>query len=188
MLYINDMNSIKEQKKELRKLIKTRKALYSNEERIDQSKKVFSEIESLPSFANAKTVLAYWSLPDEVQTHSFIEKWYKHKTIVLPLVVGDTLELKVYTGPECMEEGPSYGILEPKNGVAYTSNNIDLGIIPGMAFDLQGNRLGRGKGYYDKLLKEMNMKTIGVCFSFQLVDKVPSDTFDIAMDSVICPQ
>jgi len=87
-----------------------------------------------------------------------------------------------------MEEGPSYGILEPKNGLAYTSINIDLGIIPGMAFDLQGNRLGRGKGYYDKLLKVLNLETIGVCFSFQLVDKVPSDTFDIAMDSVIYPQ
>jgi 5-formyltetrahydrofolate cyclo-ligase len=66
--------------------------------------------------------------------------------------------------------------------------SIDVAIIPGMAFDNKGHRLGRGKGYYDRFLSQLTSKTkkIGLCFPWQLVDVVPTDKNDISMDCVIC--
>ncbi len=180
--------SIKAQKKVLRKVIKVQKSTFSKGNYLIESDNVFSQIENSPAFKDAKTVLAYWSLPREIETHRFVNKWYRHKKIILPLVVGDELELRVYNGPESMVVGPSFGILEPQKGEIFTETAIDFGIIPGMAFDLQGNRIGRGKGYYDKLLKKIDVLKVGVCLSFQLVDKIPIDSYDVVMDLVVYPQ
>lgn len=177
--------NISELKKQLRQKIKERKKLVSKEIMLVDSKNIFKEIEKLPEFVSAKTVLAYWSLPDEVQTHEFVMKWYKHKRIFLPIVVGDKLELRLFSGMDCMVEGVAFGILEPKKGDPAGEKDIDFGIIPGMAFDLNGNRMGRGKGYYDKLLLSKNIYKVGVCYDFQIVENVPTDSFDIPMDLII---
>ena len=66
-----------------------------------------------------------------------------------------------------------------------TSADIDLAVIPGMAFDRDGHRLGRGKGFYDKLLPGIKCRKIGLCFSFQLADSVPIEPHDIVMDMVL---
>jgi 5-formyltetrahydrofolate cyclo-ligase len=174
-----------QQKKLLRKKIREIKNGVDFSEMGSETKSVIDQIEILPEFQSAKTVLAYWSLPDELQTHSFVLKWYKTKTILLPLVKGDILELRVFSGMDCMVEGPSFGILEPQLGEKYDNSGIDMAIIPGLAFDKSGNRLGRGKGYYDKLLKAEKMTKIGVCYSFQMVESVPTDSFDVCMDKVI---
>jgi 5-formyltetrahydrofolate cyclo-ligase len=179
------MLNIKEDKKELRKIIRERKKDFDSELITIESTSVFSQVETLPEFNEAKIILAYWSLPDEIKTHDFVLRWYSHKTILLPLVVGDELELRVFTGMDCMEEGPAFGILEPKKGLPYNGESIDMAIVPGLAFDSKGNRLGRGKGYYDKLLKVKNLFKVGVCFSFQLVQNVPIENFDVKMDRII---
>lgn len=89
-----------------------------------------------------------------------------------------------------MEAG-AYGIMEPE-GPAFTAyDDIDLIIIPGVAFDVKHNRLGRGKGYYDRFLQQMQQMRqthaykIGVCFSHQLVDSIPVTAYDIPMDEVV---
>lgn len=169
----------------LRQEIKELKKKADKQKMLSASQNIFSQVEALAEFKSAKTILAYWSLPDEVQTHEFVMKWYREKQILLPLVAGDELEIREFFGMECMEVGSSFGILEPKKGKVLNNINIDLVIVPGVAFDLQGNRLGRGKGYYDKLLKNKDTLKVGVCFNFQLVDKVPVDGFDIPMDVVI---
>lgn len=176
---------ILELKKQLRKDIRERKKAVDKQKMLQDSEKIFEIIERIPDFVAAKTVLAYWSLPDEVYTHDFIMKWYKEKKIVLPLVVGETLDLKFFSGHDCMEAGISFGILEPHKGEDANLVNIDFGIIPGMAFDLKGNRMGRGKGYYDKLFKQKKMYKVGVCFDFQIVDSVPTDEYDVSMDLVV---
>ena len=77
-----------------------------------------------------------------------------------------------------------FNILEPQNE-PYTGN-FDLIVVHGVAFDRQGNRLGRGKGYYDRFLcQHLKVKRIGICFDFQLVDSIPTEPFDIRMDEVI---
>ena len=116
---------------------------------------VMCRLESHALFRAAHTVLLYSSLPDEVDTHTFIRRWEGRKRILLPVVVSDSeLELRVYTGSSNMRRG-AFNIDEPA-GAAFTDyGSIDLAVIPGVAFDRHGNRLGRGRGYYDRLLARL---------------------------------
>ena len=185
-----NLNTLKiiEQKKLLRQQIKERKASADRSTLNQLSGIIFDQVEQTEEFRNSKTILAYWSLPDEVQTHDFVMKWYQKKRVLLPLVVGDILEIRHFTGLDCMEKGPAFGILEPRKGVVASIDEAHMVIVPGLAFDLNGNRMGRGKGYYDKLLKGKEIFRVGVCFSFQVVAQVPVDNFDIPMNKVIFNQ
>lgn len=145
-----------------------------------------SKVEELDRFREAKVVLLYWSMENEVQTHEFVEKWYKSKTILLPCVDGDDLRLRQYTGNDCMQKGEQFGIGEP-TGEEYTDlKSVDTIIVPGVAFDKEGHRMGRGRGFYDRLLKSTpNAYKIGVCFDFQMVESVPVEPHDVMMDRVV---
>ena len=147
---------------------------------------MLEKLEQHPKFASARTVLLYYSLDDEVQTHDFVEKWHRQKTVLLPVVKGDELELRIYTGRQNLKTGEAYHIEEP-TGEAFTAyEKIDLAIIPGVSFDARGNRLGRGKGYYDRFLKKVpTMFKIGICFDFQKTDTIPTEETDIRMDCII---
>jgi 5-formyltetrahydrofolate cyclo-ligase len=180
-----DSSYINEQKKQIRKTVKEHKSKFDINLSEIASNKIFGELEKLPEFFNAKTVLAYWSLADEVNTHTFINNWYKTKRFLLPLVIGSELELRVFSGIQSMSKGPSFGIMEPINGDVVSIEEVDFAIIPGVAYDLRGNRLGRGKGYYDKLLSNKSIFKIGICFAFQVFPQIPVDRFDIPVDKVI---
>lgn len=147
---------------------------------------IMQKVESLAQFAEAKTILLYWSMEDEVQTHDFVNRWYEKKTLLLPCVDGDNLKLRQYTGPDCLVAGEQFGIGEP-NGPEYTDlDSIEMIIVPGVAFDGNNNRMGRGRGFYDRLLKSTpNAFKVGVAFNFQMVDLVPTEPFDVAMDAVL---
>jgi len=179
------MNLIREQKREIRKQIAEAKKGYNTSVAIESSRSIFEAVERLPEFQASRAILAYWSLPDEVNTHTFIQKWYKTKTILLPLVVGNDLELRLFTGMDCLEPQPPFGILEPVNSVPFSIETVDLIVVPGVAFDANMNRMGRGKGYYDKLLTGRIIFKVGVCFSFQMIENVPTEEFDVQMDRVI---
>lgn len=178
---------INSRKKELRRLIKERKKNFSPEKAFSDSEKIFNQIESLQQFKQADVVLAYWSLSDEVMTHHFIKKWAGQKKFVLPIVVGDTLEIRAFNGLESMVTSQSFGILEPKTEELVDPKVVDFAIIPGVAFDRKGNRLGRGKGYYDRFLKETNAFKVAVGYDFQILDEVPVSSFDVPVDLVISP-
>ena len=149
------------------------------------SAEIMELLEKHPVFKKAHTLLLYPSLPDEVNTHDFIRKWSTQKHILLPVVTGNELELRWYTCPSGLQIG-AYGIEEPV-GKAFTDYPaIDLAIIPGVAFDRKGNRLGRGKGYYDRLLPLMpSTYKIGICFPFQLLEEIPTEPFDICMNEIL---
>ena len=170
-------------KKELRSHIKTLKKQHSKEQLLEQSKLILNKLENNRHFIEAKNVMLYSSLPDEVHTHDFLEKWRDEKRIILPTVVGDDIipvELKKDTDFAVGD----FNILEPQNE-EYTGD-YDLIVVPGVAFDINGNRIGRGKGYYDRFLcKHLNVARIGICFDFQLVDEVPTEDNDIKMNDVI---
>jgi len=144
------------------------------------------QVEALEAFRRAHTVLLYWSMDDEVQTHDFVNRWYKEKCLLLPCVDGDDLRLRQYTGPECLKAGEQFGIGEP-TGPEYTDlDSVELIIVPGVAFDSKGNRMGRGRGFYDRLLKSTpNAYKVGVGFDFQMVEEVPVEEFDVGMDRVV---
>ncbi len=150
-----------------------------------QSAEILAALEAHPAFRAAHTILLYHSLPDEVDTHAFIDRWSEAKQVLLPVVQGDGLLLRQYTGTNALATG-RYGIGEPV-GTDFTDYAaIDLVIVPGVAFDRQGNRLGRGKGYYDRLLPRLTQaRKLGICFPYQLVNDIPTDAHDIRMDEII---
>lgn len=171
-------------KSELRKYIRQLKTLLTPAEKQRQANSVFHDIECLKQFKDAKVVLLYHSLPDELPTHSIIDQWSNTKTILLPRVDGEYLRLYRYS-PTLMVHG-SYNISEPSMSCQeYSIGDVDLAIIPAMAFDRKGHRLGRGKGFYDRLLATSSVMKIGVAFNSQIVRNVPADAFDIGMNMVI---
>lgn len=119
------------------------------------SEKILEQLEETELFQHASCIALYHAIPGEVQTAAFIEKWYLTKKLLLPLIEGDNLLLIPYTGKESLQSG-IFGIQEPTyTGITVPENEIDLIIVPGVAFDRQLNRLGRGKGYYDRLLSSI---------------------------------
>lgn len=177
---------IKSEKKQLREKVRELKKQYSPDELKEYGQQVMIQLENLPEFQKAKTIFIYWSLSDEVPTHEFVEKWGQEKTFVLPRIVGDHLELREYKGIESLEKGPSFGILEPTGPVFSRIEEIELAVIPGVAFSARGERLGRGGGYYDRTLPLlMNAFKAGVAFPFQIMDHIPRDDFDFILDAVV---
>jgi 5-formyltetrahydrofolate cyclo-ligase len=151
------------------------------------SESVCRQIIALPEFAASKQILVYHSIPKEVQTGNFIENIKNGKEIFLPVIEENHLSVKKYTGKENGGKRGIFGIWEPAGEACLDYRSIDMIIVPGVAFDRKCNRLGRGKGYYDRLLPSFPNSTlkIGICFDFQLVDSIPTDPFDIPMDMVI---
>lgn len=133
------------------------------------------------------SLLLYHALPDEVPTQELMDQLIAEgKTVVLPKVISDTdMELRRYTGRQDLQQG-AFGILEPTGELFTDYDSIDVAIIPGMAFDRDGHRLGRGKGYYDRFLSRVPyLYKIGLCYDWQIVDHVPTDEHDVQMDEVV---
>lgn len=176
---------IADQKKALRKHIKVLKQNVPLASKRLKSDRIFKELETLPVFIDANVILLYWSMSDEVQTHAFIEKWYREKIILLPAVHGLNMDLRVYSGTDSLVVGEAYGIEEPTGELLTDYGKIDLAIIPGIAFNSSCYRMGRGKGYYDRFLANYLGVKIGVCFDFQMVDYVPIESHDIPMHQIL---
>lgn len=171
-------------KNELRQYIKQQKRQFTSQQLAQLSLPVLDRLR--PLLRDAKVVLAYYSLPDEVDTHVLIDELVAEgKTVLLPKVLDDsTMELRRYTGPQDLCEG-AYHIMEPSGEPFTDFSQIDVALIPGIAFDAQGHRLGRGKGYYDRFLSLLKTQTIGLCFDFQKVAEVPVDAHDVVVDRVV---
>ena len=176
------------QKKELRKKIRARKRDIPVDELREMSRLACERLLAYERLSNASTVMMYYPLSDEVDVTPVIEQLAENgKTVVLPQVTGEaTMVLRRYTGKADLQEG-AFGIMEPCGEIFSDYETIDVAIIPGMAFDRCGNRLGRGKGYYDRFLPLLPARVykIGVCFPFQLLDDIPMEEHDIKMDTIL---
>lgn len=171
-------------KKELRRLVRSAKAAYSPDQLREMSRPIIDRLTSHPLYQRAGTILLYHSIPDEVCTHALISEAWQTKRVLLPTVVGDHLELHEYSPTSATHEG-AFSIVESEGALFTDFAAIDLAIIPGMAFDSAGNRLGRGKGYYDRLLPHLTCPLIGICFPFQFLPHIPSEPHDRPVDEVI---
>ena len=194
-------------KEELRQQIKQLKRQFTPAQLEELSLPVLARLR--PLLADADTIMAYYSLPDEVCTHQLIDELVAEgKTVLLPKVLDDeTMELRRYTGRHDLREG-AFHIMEPMGALFTAFSTIDVALIPGVAFDAFGHRLGRGRGYYDRFLRALGgtmgtvpsvsseanyrgtvpsvpPKLIGLCFDFQKVPEVPVDANDIPVDLVI---
>lgn len=173
-------------KKTLRQQIRRLKSTFSLDERDEMSSVVIHHLMDHPKWQSARTVLLYHSLPDEVNTHQLITSaLHQGKRVILPVVVGDDLELRECISIDDLHEG-AFHIFEP-DGEPFTDfDAIDLAIIPGVAFTTDGRRLGRGRGYYDRLLKRnKTVYKIGICWPFQLLPDIPTEQHDIRLDEVV---
>lgn len=173
-------------KDSIRLRVKTRKSLLSEDERIAAAKRVFDLVESTAAFMLAEHVLMYHSLADELSTREFIDRWSGRKHFYLPRVNGVNLDILPYDRTR-LHLG-AFNIEEPTGDETSDINDIELIIVPGVAYDRRGNRIGRGKGYYDRLLRDTHAVTIGVAYSCQLCDDIEPDEFDVPVDYVITDQ
>lgn len=139
-----------------------------------------------PRLEGKRVVMAYWPLPDEVDIRPLLAHLVAEgHTVLLPKVLDDEhMELRRYRSEADLAEG-AFHIMEPVGEAFDDTEQIDMALVPGMAFDAAGHRLGRGKGYYDRFLSaHSELYRVGVCFPFQRVAEVPSEEHDVCMNEV----
>jgi len=170
-------------KQEIRQHMRERKAMLTTAEREAAAATVFAAVERTEEFKSANRILVYHSLPDELSTIGFINKWEQRKQLFLPRVNGEDLELLPYSRTS-LHTG-AFRIKEPDGTETADPDTMELIIVPAVALDPKGNRLGRGKGFYDRLLARTDAATIGVAYNFQLVDSIPVEPHDKPLDIVI---
>lgn len=178
------MNHIQLTKEKKRKEVSDIKNKYSLKDLLFRSEEVLSVLEIMGIFQEAKTILIYNSMPDEVSTLDFIERWHGQKDFYLPVVVDNDLAFRKYL-PSSSFYQSALGIYEPEGDNFNDFKKVDLVIVPGVAFDRKMNRLGRGKGFYDRFLPKVSAPKAGICFDFQLFDLIPNEPTDIKMDYII---
>ena len=172
-------------KKELRQQMKQLKAITPEAVKQVEADMVFNSIKSMPVWNQAQHILCYWSLPDELPTHDMVNQWLAAgKNIYLPRVKGDDLEIVPYHGPQSLDDNNKFHIGEPV-GDDVDPSCLELIIVPAVALDVKRNRLGRGKGFYDRLLSVATCPTIGVVCDFQLVETVPVEPHDRPLDCIV---
>ncbi len=170
-------------KDSIRLRVKARKSLLDENERASAARRVFDLVENTAAFMLAEHILMYHSLPDELSTREFIDRWSARKSFYLPRVNGVNLDILPYDRSR-LHLG-AFNIEEPTGDETADINDIELIIVPGVAYDRRGNRIGRGKGYYDRLLRDTRAVTIGVAYSCQLCDDIEPDEFDVPVNYVI---
>lgn len=179
-------------KKSLREEAHARRNALENKDEL--SKHIVSQFMNLPEYDKAKTVLFYVDVRSEVRTrHSLPEALQSGKTIVIPWCT-ETVELALFR-LESMDELAigMYKILEPKPELRLLPEkqvdpkSIDLVMVPGVAFDRRGARMGHGKGYYDKLLENARKDTplVALAFDCQLFPEIPVAPHDVFMHKII---
>ncbi len=178
-------DAMRARKKAIRKEVRERKAAMREEDITREALEIFNGLGNLPLFAEAKEILLYQALPDELPTRPFLEALLGKKRLALPVVSGDDLVLLEYTGAECLKPVPPFGVLEPQGTPAVNPESIRIALIPGVAFDDAGWRVGRGKGYYDRFLTQYShICRVGIAFPCQRYAAVPHEAHDIRMDYV----
>lgn len=175
-----------ETKQELRKYIKALKRSTHKEVLAEQSHDICEAIMADSHVAVAKTLMAFYPLADEPDIAPVLPQLRKAgKRVVLPAVADGRIELRDFDEHEELAEG-AYHIKEPQKASAVKPHDIDVILVPGMAFTASGKRLGRGGGYYDRFLPEASKAwKIGIAFPLQLLDDVPTDAYDQCVDRVI---
>lgn len=170
-------------KDDIRRHVKARKSLLDDNEKNSAAQRVFKRLESLAAFAMSNRILIYNSLPDELSTRSFIDRWQSKKRFFLPRVNGIDLDILPYDRTR-LHMG-AFRIEEPMGDDTEQPDSMEMIIVPAVAFDRRGNRVGRGKGYYDRLLSRTKALRIGVAYEFQIVDDFIAEPHDIPVDIVI---
>ncbi|WP_129598392.1 5-formyltetrahydrofolate cyclo-ligase [Anaerophilus nitritogenes] len=179
-------------KENIRKNILQKRKNLSVEEVNKKSKEIFEHLKSFSSYNNAHNVMVYMDFRNEVKTDKIIEDLLsQNKKVVLPISIKETRQLLLseLRDPKKELSVSSYGILEPKENFIREVNpkTIDLVLVPGVAFDRSGFRIGYGAGYYDRFFQNIHHPIISIALAFdlQIIDKVPTHSLDYPVDYII---
>lgn len=174
-----------ESKKDIRKRVLEKHNCIPEKEWEDKSRLICEKVVTHPFFLQADAIYCYADYHREVATRQIMEyAWEIGKKVAIPKVLGDVMEFYYIQSFDDLEEGYK-GIPEPKQ-MNLALDEKALLIMPGAAFDRFGNRIGYGKGYYDKYLQAYpNHKTIAIAFELQMVDTIPAEVHDICPDIII---
>ena len=141
-----------------------------------------------PEFDSARRIILYSPIHGEVDTREVMEtSWAGGKDVYLPAVCGAELRFTRVTAEDNCRRG-AFGILEPcPTGDVLLPELADVIVVPGVAFDLSGRRIGYGKGFYDRALHRLEGqgRFVGFCYDFQLVDEIAGEPHDVAVDVII---
>lgn len=171
------------EKNDIRRKIKAMRSMLLETEKLAAADEVFARLENTAAFVMANKILMYHSLPDELPTRRFLDKWKDRKRFFLPRVNGVNLDILPYD--ESRLELGAFHIEEPQGNDCVDADEMELIVVPAVAYDRKGNRLGRGKGFYDRLLADTSATTVGVGYEFQVVDDIPVEKHDVPVDMVI---
>lgn len=175
-------------KEELREINKEKRRKLSKEEISEKSIKSSKIFVNSDIYKNAKTIMLYYPLGNEINTSYIFERILADgKTAVFPVTNVETNELTAIIA-DCSTNFSKggYNIFEPDSKKIADRKLIDVVIVPGIAFDKKGNRIGFGKGCYDRFLKGIDAIKVGFCYEFQIASEILADEFDICMDYLIC--
>jgi 5-formyltetrahydrofolate cyclo-ligase len=186
------VTNIVAEKKQLREHVRASLHAMSGQERTRQSAMLCELLSNHPIFRQSNSILFYAPLPDEeVDVWPLLEKSLPSgKEIYLPRFDADT---KRYDAARIVEAANDVvkGRFEIREPAAHCARNplkrLDLILVPGIAFSRNGSRLGRGRGFYDRLLSELRGKTCGIGFQCQLVDLIPLEQHDVVLDHILTP-
>ena len=178
---------LKQAKRALRREILAERDALRADERSARSEAIADRFLELPEATGARTVLAFWSFGSEVDTAPLIARLRSQgTTVALPRIEGSEVVPVVATPGAAMTE-TSFGAMEPAEGSVLGVAELDLVVVPGVAFDRSCDRMGYGAGYYDRLLgmRRDGVAAIAVAFSIQIVDLVPTGAIDRRIDGVV---
>lgn len=156
-------------------------------ERVKKSERIAERLFELPEFRKARVVLFYASKEKEVHTHDMIGRaLVAGKRVVLPITDTKARELRLSEIKTLGELAPgAFGIPEPRTERPVSPDELELVIVPGVAFDERGDRVGYGMGYYDKLLKRVKCPTVALAFEFQMVPHAHGEEHDVAVQKIV---
>jgi 5-formyltetrahydrofolate cyclo-ligase len=183
--------TIREAKRALREEARARLKGLGKAARAAASAEARARLAAQPLWQAAQTILFFAPLPDELDVWPLLAPALSAgKQVALPRFVADsdTYEPYLVRDPAADLKAGHFGIREPCGHCSALSGaRLDLILVPGVAFDLEGRRLGRGKGYYDKLLAEVRGRTCAVAFDEQVVKTIPTEPHDVCMDCLLTP-
>ena len=173
-------------KKELRRMIREKKRAMTAAQIETASARLAELFYETDYYKDASVIYGYLPYNQEVRTTAILAQALRDgKRVAVPKVYGDTMRFIYLDDLNKVETGYS-GIPEPVEDGPVAENENALVLMPGLAFDKNGNRMGYGGGFYDKFLaEEPNHPTVALCYGFQMVDTIPSEEYDIPVDFVL---
>ena len=173
-------------KLELRTQIRALKRQMTPEEIDSRSESLRLLFTATDAYRNARTLYGYMSYNQEVRTLPLLEQALRDgKRVAIPKCYGDEMRF-IYMEDLSQVEKSSCGIPEPISDAPVADDETALVLMPGLAFDRDGHRMGYGGGFYDKFLAaEPNHPTVALCYGFQVVEELPTEEFDIPVDLVL---